>query len=95
MFVKKKIVDHGTIQIKTVKTIKPRSFNDKHFQKRFRQYAVDCEGSREDDENDISDTELDNLSISPKTLLEMNVLTTPRISSAHRTVKWEKHMQPP
>ncbi|KAI0994324.1 hypothetical protein K3495_g13858, partial [Podosphaera aphanis] len=41
--------------------LKTRSFNDNHFQKRFRQYTVDCEGSREDYENDLSETELDNV----------------------------------
>ncbi|TQS38270.1 hypothetical protein Golomagni_01229 [Golovinomyces magnicellulatus] len=41
--------------------IKPRSFNDKHFQKRFRQYTMDCEGSYNDTSDDLSETELDNL----------------------------------
>ncbi|KAI0995466.1 hypothetical protein K3495_g12711 [Podosphaera aphanis] len=41
--------------------LKPRSYNDKHFQRRFRQYTVYCEGDYKNEEDDPSETELDDV----------------------------------
>ncbi|RKF74206.1 hypothetical protein GcM1_240023 [Golovinomyces cichoracearum] len=41
--------------------LRPRLFNNKHFQKRFKHYIMDCEGDHKDTSDDRSESELDNL----------------------------------